>query len=65
MSPSALSSKVLAEAITYVVGQNPEGLTPGNLASLLAIPVENLIPAVRDLVDLGSIRLIDGVITPK
>ena len=59
---SAVSPEILAEAILFVINQNPEGISIWDLSVNLATPPERIYPIVRNLVDTGKIKLADSIL---
>lgn len=61
-APPAVSGEILAEAILFVLNQNPEGISVWDLSVNLATPPERLYPVVRDLADTHKIKLADNIL---
>lgn len=54
----------MTEALTFIVNQNPAGIAIADTALRLNIPVENILPSIRNLADSGLIRIVDNNLYP-
>lgn len=59
-----VSTEVMTEALTFIVNQNPAGITIADTSLRLNMPVENILPTIRNLADSGLVRIIDNNLYP-
>lgn len=60
---TSLSADILAEAILFIVKQNPDGIMLNNLAINLSVSPDTLFQPVRELIDAGHLTLESGILT--